>query len=261
MVNEDFDLVDDGAETEDIEVEDEPTESLGKRLHAGKGYVPEGKRMRHISSVEDVIDLGDEEEDDDEDDDADDSEESSTLRRAFSKNDAKNFSMKMGNSSGLAYEQNQAAPHHKNLQRLLDSMDRKTKTELFSDALEMCGNELFQGHEAWRDQLLIKACRLQPSFVSSINELAHQSGSYNTPVVLSGDEDDDDDADAEAEEDNIDADEDEDEDEEDDEVEVPDDDEIEGVQEVAESGGDEGDLNLVSAEEGEGLELGDLSDL
>ncbi|RQM24471.1 hypothetical protein B5M09_008839 [Aphanomyces astaci] len=132
---------------------------------------------------------------------------------------------------------------HSNLQRLLDSMDRKTKTELFSDALELCGNDLFTGHEAWQDQLLLKACRLHPAFVSSINELAHQSGSYNTPVVLSGDEDD--------------------EDEEDDADDY--DDDASFAQDNGDDNGDDNDdddaLNLVEDDEDDELELGDLSDL
>ncbi|OQR92289.1 transmembrane protein [Thraustotheca clavata] len=91
----------------------------------------------------------------------------------------------------FGYQSTPVSTHSPNLQRLLDSIDRKTKTELFSDALDTCGNELFQGHESWRDQLLIKACRLDPSFVTTITDLARPNGTSNSPLILSGEDEED----------------------------------------------------------------------
>ncbi|ETV67655.1 hypothetical protein H257_16245 [Aphanomyces astaci] len=220
--------------------------SLGKRLHdaTASSTASDGKRLRP-NDPESVIDLGEDDEDDEEDDDDDDDDDDvdSSAVRPYAKNGSKQFMSKGNRSMGQFDDSEPASQQHSNLQRLLDSMDRKTKTELFSDALELCGNDLFTGHEAWQDQLLLKACRLHPAFVSSINELAHQSGSYNTPVVLSGDEDD--------------------EDEEDDADDY--DDDASFAQDNGDDNGDDNDdddaLNLVEDDEDDELELGDLSDL
>ncbi|KDO32445.1 hypothetical protein SPRG_02922 [Saprolegnia parasitica CBS 223.65] len=242
-------VVDDGAETEDVEADDEdPLSVLGKRPHEDMSDAsPQGKRLR--KDAVDVIDLGDEDDDDDDDDDDEDDEDedrhvvSVSPHRPFSKNDAKNFNMKNAKASGAAYEQAQAplSTHSPSIQRLLDSIDSKTKMELFSDALETYGNDLFHGHESWRDQLLIKACRLDPSFVTTITELARPSGAYNSPLVLSGEEDE---ADVEDDDDDDDT----------SSVEIIEPQE----QEIAQSGDDEDDdeLNLVSGDDE--LNLGDF---
>ncbi|ETW08270.1 hypothetical protein H310_00897 [Aphanomyces invadans] len=226
-----------------------PVSSLGKRLNDSTA-APDGKRLR-TNDPDSIIDLGEEDDEDDDDDDDDEDTDSSPALRHYAKNGASKQFMSKGNRTMGQFDHDDTDPasqQHTNLQRLLDSMDSKTKMELFQDALELCGNDLFTGHEAWQDQLLLKACRLHPAFVSSINELAHQSGSYNTPVVLSGDEDD----------------------EEDDEDADDDDDEgsaslIQGTEAPAQDDDDdEGDaeaLNFVEDDDEEELELGDLSDL
>ncbi|KAF0687622.1 Aste57867_20606 [Aphanomyces stellatus] len=248
----------DEAETEEAEedVEDDddvdddvpqPSSVLGKRLNGESNGMPDGKRLRQ-STEDNVIDLGDEEEDEeDADDDEDDDTDSSAHHRPYSKNGSKQFMSKGNRSAGQFQQGNEpTSQQNSNLQHLLDSMDRKTKSELFSDALETCGAELFQGHESWRDQLLIKACRLHPAFVSSINELAHQSGSYNTPVVLSGDEDDDDDDDGDDE---------------------ADDDEVDSSHsggadnDVGTQSGDDDDDDGLALGDDDDLELGELTDL
>ncbi|OQR94621.1 hypothetical protein ACHHYP_01029 [Achlya hypogyna] len=245
-------IVDDGAETEDVENDgEEDLPLLGKRLHEDDdNEFPQGKRLR--GDLVDVIDLGEDDDDDDDDDneqdDEDDNEDSNYVvsaspHRPFSKNDAKNFNMKNAKAPGAGYTSGQTAPlstHSPSLQRLLDTIDRKTKMELFSDAFETYGDDLFQGHESWRDQLLIKACRLDPSFVTTITDLARPNGAYNS--VLSGEEEE--------------AEDDEDEDEDDDDgtssVEI-----IE--QEVTPSCDDDDDeLNLVSGDD-DTLGLDDLT--
>ncbi|CAK4067735.1 unnamed protein product [Aphanomyces euteiches] len=233
-----------GAETPEL---NDVSDILGKRLNsAPQSSLPNGKRLRQNNEGT-VIELGDDDDDDNDDEDEDDDNDTDTsVPRPYSKSSSKQFKfMSKGNRSASQFDQGaeSTSQQHSDLQRQLDSMDRKTKTELFSDALELCGAELFQGHEAWRDQLLIKACRLHPAFVSSINELAHQSGSYNTPVVLSGDEDDDDDDDP-VEDDTV------------------DDDDANPVNEATSPSGEDDELNLVEDEDDDdALEFGDMSDL